>query len=497
MISPQGLDTPPPGRMSRLLVNLGAWLRQGAHEIPAWVWLLLFFFVIRGFIWALVVPPFQTPDEPTHFSHIYSFYIHGGSAWQTYNRHYDERTKLLRGLTQSGKMQFRPDHRRLFNIESLNGPDEEVITALPKDSEVDTVAYPYLATIQNPQVYYWLGGHLLRLLPTPNPLLQILATRMLGVLFGVISVFFCFLAARELFPGDTAWPALITIFYTFIPEFTYISSSTNINTWAYACGLFFFYGLLRWLCRPGDRSSVFWLAAALLVNIGSQFNNYFFYPLTVWAIMLVVLRDRRIPWRDVGWIMIPCVLVVIFYKTYPGSSEIFINSTDSFYYYRTIVRPVPWEDIKLLYYVRTLFWDNLMDLWGAFGWNETQYPPVIYDIFRRLMYWSMGLLLLAIAIPGKRDFPKLALFVILSFIPIFFMGVYYTNIESLHTLGNMYGLGRHLFPIFFPISVCATVGLRGLFTDKFAQRLAYLLCLFMIIINLYGLIAIVIPRYYA
>jgi hypothetical protein len=479
-----------PGKDNGSVGKCVSWLGScfGAlRNTPSWISILIVFALVRGALWSVLIPPFQAPDEQVHFSGVYDFYINNSNPWSP-DRAFDQRTQEFAEYAQFEEQRFRPLDRREFKFESTNGPNEEKIADLPRNMGPKWKPNPIVG---HPPFYYMIGSLGLRLSPSTQPIYQLLAARMASVVLGAVGIIFAFLAARELFPTDERWQSYIVFFVAFFPMATFLTSIVNADAYAHAVMCFYFWALLRWILRREDPQSLYWLVLSLVLVITTKKNFYFAFPFTPLVLLALMVYERRIRWREIAFLVPPFIVFVIFYVTYPGYEAYSILKE-----LRSVpVEAKPWSDIHLFDFAKQLLWDNLDNYWGEFGWCDARYPESIYTCIRIVLYAGIIMSLVALFLPSRTELRKRGLLACWGFTFMIFLAVLGANVYYYRTTGRTYPLGRYLLPAALPHSVCVLVGATAFLHARRAHLVAQVMCLFMIIMNLYGLFLVIVPRY--
>ena len=128
--------------------------------------LLVAIWLIRGLLYAVVNPPFESPDESSHYEYVSSFYESGGT--------------LVTG-----------------------------------------------AEAHQPPLYYWIVLPAYSLVSARWPELGLLAIRLVSVAMGAGVVLLAYLTARRLRPDEPLVYLGVTAFVAFVPEYGRIFSSAN------------------------------------------------------------------------------------------------------------------------------------------------------------------------------------------------------------------------------------------------------------------------------
>lgn len=275
------------GLMVVILLLLGSvpalWylLRQRAGpRVAGPLWALLFFEVIASF-YALVVPPWQMPDEPQHMVHIELQRRAGTAATQRISvnnykggdRALNERVQaeVIASLREANTAKLLPGARGALDAHQVPGPSE----------------------LLHPPLYYQAAA----LATTPfgsYPLLARLAVvRTLGLVFGAWTLWACGAVGRLLWPTRPRMAEVPIAVAAGVPTFAVLAGAANSDTLANLMGAF----LVLALCVAVSQRPLRWprllpVVIVVLVILGVLTKRtvvplYFMIPLAA------LLRTRR------------------------------------------------------------------------------------------------------------------------------------------------------------------------------------------------------------
>lgn len=321
----------------------------------------------RGWQYMLAVPPWQHPDEPTHFEHVR--YIAQSGRWPTW----DDVDVSLRWVIVKSMLQ----HNFWGN------------PALPAIS-VDTLSAPGISligisTAAHPRLYYGLAALWLRPWLGFPVETQLYALRLLSVALNLIALGLVYATAREVSPGRFLFSMSVCAFLIYQPMYTDMMSAVNndalINT--LGCGIFW---VLARIYRRGwslRRSS---LLGGLLV--GALLTK----TTAVTLVVVVALSLLVYPWPGRAqkivimgvWtlglsLVVGGLALVRLRQNDPGA--VWLNLLGE-RYFRTNVA----EMLATLLNSQTLNrqWSTAMvvfrSFWAAFGWRNVVLAPVWYWI---------------------------------------------------------------------------------------------------------------------
>jgi 4-amino-4-deoxy-L-arabinose transferase-like glycosyltransferase len=188
-----------------------------------------------------VIRPLDAPDEPAHLEAI---------------------------------MQVRKDHK-LPEVHFTPGSRAGEIIGLPSDAETrayilrrrsklpvndDYVALPYKSV--QPPLYYVAAGLAAQLVP-PNPRTVLYVGRLVAILFGAASVYFCWLAIRELAPRAPVWAIASAGTVALLPEFCFTNAHAANDSAVNLAATAAFYVWIRGLRHPEFDRRLFGAGAML------------------------------------------------------------------------------------------------------------------------------------------------------------------------------------------------------------------------------------------
>jgi len=194
-----------------------------------------------GLVWMSVIRPLDAPDEPAHLEAI---------------------------------MQVRKEHK-LPEVHFAPGNRVGEIIGSPTDAETrayilrrrsklpvndEYVALPYKSV--QPPLYYVAAGLVAQLVP-PNPRTVLYVGRLVAVLFGAASVYFCWLAVRELTPQAPIWAIASAGTVALLPEFCFTNAHAANDSAVNLAATAAFYIWIRGLRHPEFDRRLFGAGAML------------------------------------------------------------------------------------------------------------------------------------------------------------------------------------------------------------------------------------------
>jgi len=337
--------------------GIGRFIRQ-----PGFMLAVINFCV--GLLWMAVIRPLDALDEPAHLQAI---------------------------------MQVRKQHI-LPEIHYVTGNAAGEIARPPGDSE--TVAYiaelrPKLPvndayvlvpdeSWQSP-LYYLAAGLVTHLVP-PVPQIVLYIGRLLAILFGAATVYFCWLTTREFAPQAPMWAIASAGVVALLPEFCFDSAHVSNDSTATLTATAAFYIWIRGLRHPEFDRRLFGAGAMVGLGILSKLTAIALIPALALIILFRMFQVR------------PSVLG--FGKWLKRGLRMIVGATAGtvllcgWWFVRNVFaygEPTGTADTLRSFAGRfpkadshgppaTLLRDTLENLWGRFGWNDITLPREVYRL---------------------------------------------------------------------------------------------------------------------
>jgi len=282
-------------------------------EVPRAGWLCALVAILAGTSWALLVPPFQVPDEPAHFAYT-QYLAEAGEPprGEPGKRAYSQELRRVLDAVRYKQVEVRPDNRPLASAKAQRGLERALETSGDRESEGGSSH-----ANNNQPVYYAIELAPYWLVPSGNLLDRLFSMRLLSALLSGITVLFVFLFLRELLPGiPWAWP-VGALAVALQPVFGNISGAIHSDNLLYAASAAVFLMLAvcfrRGLTAPRGAA----LGLATSVGILTKPTMLGLVPGIALGLALLVSRagrdDRTVPLRGVATALLFAALPVVIY----------------------------------------------------------------------------------------------------------------------------------------------------------------------------------------
>ena len=277
------------------------------------LWPLLFFLVLAS-IYAIVTPPWQTPDEPRHM--VYAELVReGGSSLSS-------RVGSGAALTDEEKRISIGVHDRV--LASLNDVD-----IWPDDAQavIDGGGIPGPSELTHPPLYYQVAASVTAPLGEAPILARLAVLRAFGVMVAGWIVWLCGLAGRLLWPTRHRLAETPMVVAAAVPTFAAFAGTVNSDVLANLFGAAFLVTLLR-LVVLHTRRDWMWLLVAVALLVTGIMTKRSSLPL-VPVLLVALLLQRRWQLRQLLGVAIVFQLIAAFFVlSLPTRPAVWVGSPD-------------------------------------------------------------------------------------------------------------------------------------------------------------------------
>ncbi len=425
--------------------SAGGWLLSGRSAIVA-------YFLLFATAFALLVPPFEAPDEPAHLAYV-SFVATRAELPNQYDPQ-----RALPGL--AGVIVTEGHQPPLYYALAAL-----LVRLVARDDHVDAVALP------NPE-HAWNGGS-----RTDVPLLQhaagvpfphasdrvaFLLLRLCSVALGAANVAAVLALARPLLPGR--WHLLPSIFVATLPQFLFMSAAVNNDSLANLLATLCLLQAMRLLRAPDRRRDYLLLGILLGLALLAKKTALFLLPGLALLLGYVAYRRRgRLAWITVSAVVMLGSALLLSGWFFVRNQLLYGDLLGTQMERATLAVLVQEKSLDSAYF-RTQFVNELFPSFvGRFGWMQVPLPSAVY--------WFYGLLLgasaagVASAVWARR-FPAAPAALAVVFGLSCFAGIIAYNLTYSQPQG------RFLFPVLSLLAVLLAAGLRELLQPRPLKRVA-------------------------
>jgi len=317
-----------------------------------------------GLVWMAVIRPLDAPDAPAHLE----------ALMQVRREHMLPEVHFAEG-NRVGQVINSPIDRQTRAY---------VAKIMPRLPVTDPwIAVPYKSV--QPPLYYVAAGVASELVrPKPRTVLRI--GGLVAILFGAATIYFCWLAARELAPQSPGWAIASAGVIALLPEFCFTNAHVGNDSTVNLAAMLAFYVWIRGLRHPEFDRRLLGAGAVLGLALLSKLSAAVLVPGLILVILFRIFQVRpgTLGWcdwlkRSAGMIagaMIGTLLVSgwwfvrnVFVYGEPSGTKAEVHIVAHTFIKADFSNPRTAHD--LLHY-------SLESLWGRFGWNDITLPQQVY-----------------------------------------------------------------------------------------------------------------------
>ena len=452
------------------------------------LWILLILLLLRGLLYAFAIPPWQHPDEPTHFEHV---------------RLIADRRELPAPDTISIDLR-----REIAQSMLANGFwDPGSAPSLDDDSLSDPGVSPLgIYTLTHPRLYYvvaaaWLWPWLR--LPVEG---QLYLVRMFSVILNLVVVLAAYQTVRILYPYRKWLAVMVSAFVVFQPVHTDIMSAVNNDVLINAlAGLFFL--VMAWIFQEGlDLKKGVLLFSLLILGFLTKTTAIVLLISLPISLLFYIWRSGHMKWFfGIAGVCL-CVIVASLILWQMEILQGWMNQIGDIAgrYFRVTFsgtfqalqdpefRELPLQAAPVVF----------RSFWGSFGWRHIWLPSVWYVLMGAFSTVSLvGLVLLTCSKmfhqERRENLPYRASFLVYSFFTVL-VACLTAILRSVAVQGLSPYLshGRYVFIAMVPFAMLFTLGLRAWTKPAWRRAAAALFLLFLIAYDALCFWGTMMPYYY-
>lgn len=417
--------------------------------------LLLGLALLRGVLYSALIPFDRSPDEKQNFKLIKAKHLQFASASE------QEIQQAAARLDRTSRYLLYPDAPP--GKYTLQEHSDAILPAPPHSS----------------QIYYLVGGWLLKLFSLDQIRDEIFLIRGLSILCGVIVIGVSFLVTRELFPDENFLMIGVPVFLTFLPQFTAMNGAISDDKFAEL-----FLALMFWLLVKIFKYGMNWMyAAAWLVTIVlallSKRTAMFIFPL--FPVMLLLYS-----WKASLGFRLHLLLLLILAPLVIGGYHLawYIDEMGG-----VLSKYVIWVSpdklkavleqaysLQSLKYYAKFFIVIYFSFWGVFGYMNIH----LHHFWYIALALGQGLSIAGLMRWGWRiktgsqtiESWKAKVLYLFALSIIFVIVIMFFRSIILRPGDPMLAQGRRLFTVLIPIGIFTILGVEKLFAPKYHTLVA-------------------------
>jgi len=422
--------------------------------------------LVNTAVWGVVVPPFQVPDEISHFGYAQYLAETGKPPPQGPGAQYSPQEQDTLDSLTFFEVVGRAGQRGIFTA------SEEAGLQATLKSDTSPLGEGGVSSITNqPPLYYALEAIPYWLSPSHEILARLQFMRLLSALMAALTVLFVFLFLRELLP-ESPWAWTVgALAVAFQPTFDFIAAGVQGDNLLFLASAASFYTL----ARAYRRGLTPWGGAAIgLATVAGVLGKLTFVSLVPGIALAVLLlgwrawprgRGRALLSMGVaaGVVVLPTLLYAILNATVwhrggptaggfagaataaiPGHTIAFKETLD--YVWQLYLPRLSFMHKEFTYFPLTAIWLN--GTIGHFGWLDYTFPEWVYTV-AKWVFTALAVLAASTLVRMRSRIrellPLLACFAVMAAGLLAAIG--YAGIRYRAGSGSIFEQARYLFPL--------------------------------------------------
>ena len=455
----------PPRRLARIV--------QAPRNVPRAAWACAVIACVNAACWSLLSPPFQTPDEPSHFAYVQYLAEARRLPLGAEVGYSPQENVVLRDLDQSG-VAYMPSAQTISSRAQQQRLEHDLALPLSARGAGDTGT-----SANEPPLYYVLETVPYELGSGGTLLDRLELMRLLSALFAGVTAMFAFLFVRETLP-EVGWAWTVGgLGVALAPLLGFMSGAVNPDAMLTAVSAVLFYLLARAFRRGLTLGLAIAIGAAMAIGSLTKLNFLGLFPGAAIGLLLAALRPapkaRHVGYAAFGLVLaVSPALVYLAFKPLTTSTSLSLVSNSAGGAARGDV-------LSEISYVWQLFLPRLpgsvsyfpglstpRQLWfngfvGVYGWADTTFPGWVYDIALvpagLLALLCMRAFVAGRAVLGSR-LPELVVYLVMAAGVMAMVGAASYTSDVIRHEGPFYS-PRYLLPMLALLGAALALAARG------------------------------------
>lgn len=474
------------------------------------IFLIIFLFILKGFLISGLFPIFQGPDEPVHYGTVQYFAETENKTWEIYQRedrgvygnintfHLSEEIKQTANILKFNEITFKKNNSQEFSEELYFGKSEEDINTNIWKHYTDI--YPVNKASGNP-FYYFLASLIEKTFSSENILVRFFLIRFFSVFLGALMVFLAYLISRKIGFSEKI-SLLLSAIIAFQPMFSFMSAIVNLDVLLFFAFTLFSYGAVCLLKNGIAAKNILILVASAIIGILTKGPGVVLvialYPLFAYAVYKKLNIKKAL--FSLYLILFSILLAMLAYGILPQDYLIRITHSHAESKFESVSTSLAKYLDKTANISKVEY--TVASYWGNFGWLDTKISGSVVDfIFVMEIIGFFGIFWYVFSKKKGPDYlPEKKYFVFfLLLILALQLAIRFYDWRTFDSAGKIVidTPGRYFMP---NIAAHFTVLFSGLAVflrkkEYFELLLKFALVL-MVIFQFYCIFNLIIPRYY-
>ncbi|HXW59664.1 MAG TPA: DUF2142 domain-containing protein, partial [Solirubrobacteraceae bacterium] len=436
---------------------------------------------VNAAIWGIVVPPFQVPDEITHFAYAQYMAETGNAPPQGPGAQYSPQEQLAMDETYFSEVIGTASQRGIFN----SFENQTMRAALRGSSPLGEGGAS--SQTNQPPLYYALEVIPYWLSPSNNIFTRLAFMRLLSALMAAGTVLAVFMFLRELMPRSQWTWTVGALAVAFQPTFAFIAAGVQGDNLLFLASALTCVALLRTYRRGLTMRRGLAIGACVAIGVLSKLTFIALVPGV--ALALVLLCWRALPQDKgkalaaagaaVGVAAAPVALYALLnvavwhrggitaggfagatHSALPSGGAVTLRQTLDYTW--ELYLPRLWF-MQHKYFTTYPLWSTWFDgSIGHFGWLDYTFPPWVYSDARWLLYLFVALALVGLLRLGRALRSVLPIFACFGVMALGLLGaIGYAGVRYQLSTGYPFAQARYLFPLLPLYAIFIVLVARG------------------------------------
>ncbi len=258
------------------------------RRLPRAAWVCMVVACINGGCWSIVSPPFQVPDEPSHFAYTQLLAENQRLPSSTKTKYSADEETSLADL-KSAQLSGRPDQSSIASSQEQQALEKHLNTHLSRSGSGDVGGAG-----SGPPLYYLLETIPYGLASAGTLLDQLELMRLMSALMGGLTALFVFLFLRETLPA-TPWAWTVGgLCAALTPLLGFSTGAVNPDAMLFAVSAAIFYCLARAFRRGLTRRLAVVIGVLSAVGFMTKLNFIGLSPGIVLGLAMLSVRAARL-----------------------------------------------------------------------------------------------------------------------------------------------------------------------------------------------------------
>jgi Predicted membrane protein (DUF2142) len=463
--------------MRRAMASVGRALRR----IPRAGRVCFLIALVNAVVWGVVVPPFQVPDEISHFAYAQYFAETGKAPPQGPRLQYSPQEQTaLNGLFFFSVIGH-PEQRGILTA----GEDRTLRAALAGTSPLGEGGAS--SVTNQPPLYYALAAIPYWLSPSHEILNRLAFMRLLSALLAALTVLAVFMFLRELLPGSPWTWTVGALIVAFQPTFDFIAAGVQGDNLLFLTSTLTFLLLLRAYRRGFTVRRAVVIGAVIAAGVLAKLTFIALLPGIGLALLLLAWRTLpqgrgqalRALAAAVAVAAAPVLLYALLNVTVwhrgsptaggvavaannglPGGGAVTLRETLDYTW--QLYLPKLWF-MQHNYFSEYPLWGTWLDgSIGHFGWLDYTFPRWVYND-AMYVFWAFAVLAVAGLVRLRAGIrPLLGMFACFAVMALGLLGaIGYAGVRYRLSTGFPFEQARYLFPLVAFYALFLVLAARG------------------------------------